>query len=178
MPMGWSLPEVGSPPRPLVPDEVGPDKHEPTFRRGIAIKAKADQQHRFQDRYGCLDAALLLHGWNDLNQDAASGVDGVTAGEDEQDLQANRQALEERLRTKRYRAQRVRRVYIPKDAGKERPLGIPALEDKLVQSAGAKVLTAIYAQDFLDCRYGYRPQRGALEAVKDMTFDRQYGGYG
>lgn len=176
--MGKDLTEVCSPHRPLVPDEVGPDKHEPTFLRGIAIKAKADKQHRFQDLYGCLDAELLLHCWNDLNKDAASGVDGVTAGEYEQDLHANLQVLEERLRTKRYRAQRVRRVYIPKDNGKERPLGIPALEDKLVQSACAKVLTAIYEQDFLDCSYGYRPQRGALEAVKDMTFDLQYGVYG
>jgi RNA-directed DNA polymerase len=115
MHMGKDLTEVGSPHRPLVPDEVGPDRHEPTFLRGIAIKAKADKRHRFQDLYGCLDAELLLHCWNDLNKDAASGVDGVTAGEYEQDLHANLQALEERLRTKRYRAQRVRRVYIPKD---------------------------------------------------------------
>ncbi len=176
--MGKDLTEVRSPHRPLVPDKVGPDKHEPTFLRGIAIKAKADKQHRFQDLYGCLDAELLLHCWWDLNKDAASGVDGVTAAEYEQDLHANLQALEERLRTKRYRAQQVRRVYIPKDKGKERPLGIPALEDKLVQQACAKVLTAIYEQDFLDCSYGYRPKRGALDAVKDMTFDLQYGVYG
>lgn len=51
-------------------------------------------------------------------------------------------------------------------------MGIPALEDKLVQLACAKVLTAIYEQDFLDCSYGYRPRRGALDAVKDMTLDQ------
>ncbi len=67
---------------------------------------------------------------------------------------------------------------MPKANGKERPLGIPALEDKLVQLACAKLLTAIYEQDFLDCSYGDRPGRGALDAVRDLTFDLQYGRYG
>ena len=58
------------------------------------------------------------------------------------------------------------------------PLGIPALEDKLVHLACAKLLTAIYEQDFLDCSYGYRSGRGALDAVRDLTFDLQYGRYG
>lgn len=67
---------------------------------------------------------------------------------------------------------------MPKANGTERPLGIPALEDKLVQRACAKLLTAIYAQDFLECSDGYRPGRGALDAVRDLTFDLQYGRYG
>src|SRR5205085_4203329 len=62
--------------------------------------------------------------------------------------------------------------------GTDRPLGIPALEDTLVQLACAKLLTAISEQDFLDCRDGYRAGRGALEAVRDLTFDLQYGRYG
>ena len=81
----------------------------------------------------------------------------------------------QRLKTKRYRAKLVRRCDIPKANGTERPRGIPALEDKLVQLACAQLLTAIYAQDFLDCRYGYRSGRGALDAVRDLTFDLQYG---
>jgi len=105
-------------------------------------------------------------------------VDGVTAAAYAEDLQGNIEALVERLKLKRYRAKLVRRKYIPKENGKERPLGIPALEDKLVQVACAKLLMAIYEQDFLSCSYGYRPGRGTMGAVKDLTFDLQYGCYG
>lgn len=176
--MGKDLTEVRSLHRPLVPDGVGPGQHEPTFLQAIAIKARADKRHRFQDLYRHLDADFLLACWHDLNQDAASGVDGVTAAEYAGDLHANVQDLVGRLKTKRYRAKRVRRVYIPKENGKERPIGIPALEDKLVQLACAKLLAAIYEQDFLDGSYGYRPGRGALDAVRELTFDLQYGVYG
>lgn len=141
--MGKDLTEVRSLHRPLVPDGVGPGQHEPTFLQAIALKAKADKQHRFQDLYRHLNADFFLDCWHDLNQDAASGVDGVTAAEYAADLHANIRALAERLKAKRYRAKLVRRVYIPKENGKERPLGIPALEDKLVQIACAKLLVAI-----------------------------------
>ena len=103
------------------------------------------------------------------------GSISVTAEAYAANLQANIEALAQRLKAKRYRAKLVRRCYIPKENGKERPLGIPALEDKLVQLACAKLLTAIYEQDFLECSYGYRPGRGALDAVRDLTFDLQYG---
>ncbi len=176
--MGQDLTEVRSPHRQLVLDEVGPEQHEPTFLRGIAIKARAEKQHRFRDLYRHLNAEFLLACWHDLNKDAASGVDEVTAAEYAQELHAHIQDLAERLKTKRYRAKLVRRVYIPKENGKERPLGIPALEDKLVQIACAKLLAAIYEQDFLGCSYGYRPGRGALDAARELTFDLQYGVYG
>lgn len=178
--MGKDLTEVRSPHRQLVPDNVGPDIHEPTFLRAIAIKARTAKAHRFRDLYRCLDADFLRHCWHDLNKDAASGVDGVTAAEYAKDLEQRIEALAERLKTKRYRAKLVRRVYIPKDPKrtKMRPLGIPTLEDKLVQLACAKLLTAIYEEDFLDCSYGYRPGRGAQDAVNELTFNLQYGVYG
>lgn len=176
--MGKDLTEVRSPQRQLVPDTVGSEERKPTFLRGIANKARADKRHRFRDLYRCLNAEFLLACWADLNKDAASGVDGVTAAAYAENLEANIGALAERLKSKRYRAKLVRRRYIPKEDGKERPLGIPALEDKLVQVACAKLLTAIYEQDFLSCSYGYRPERGALDAVRDLTFDLQYGVYG
>jgi len=105
-------------------------------------------------------------------------VDGVTAAHYQEDLEENIQDLVRRLKTKCYRAKLVRRCYIPKDNGKERPLGIPALEDKLVQLACAKLLNAIYEQDFLDFSHGYRPNRSAKETVSDLIFNLQYGCYG
>ena len=175
---GKDVTEVRSPHRQLLPDTVGPETQEPTSLRGIANKARADKHHRFRDLYRCQDAHLLRACWDDLNKAAASGVDHVTAQAYAVHLQANIEALAQRLTTKRYRAKLVRRCYIPKANGQERPLGIPALEDKLVQLACAKLLTAIYEQDFLECSYGYRPGRGALDAVRDLTFDLQYGRYG
>ncbi len=161
-----------------MPDTVGSEQHEPTSLRGIAEKAKADKQHRFRDLYRELTAEYLLRCWPFLNKDAASGVDRIMADDYEKDLHGNIQLLAERLKVKKYRAKLVRRVWIPKENGKERPLGIPALEDKLVQLACAKLLTAIYEQDFLASSYGYRPKRSAKHAVQDLTFDLQYGSYG
>jgi RNA-directed DNA polymerase len=121
---------------------------------------------------------LVLACWQDLNKEAASGVDNVTAEAYGANRHANIEALVQRLQARRYRAKLVRRCYIPKENGKVRPRGIPALEDQVVQLACAKLWMAIYEQDFLDCSYGYRPGRGALDAVKDLTFDLQYGTYG
>jgi RNA-directed DNA polymerase len=175
---GKDVTEGRSPHRPLLPDTGGPEDQKPTCLRGRANKAKADKRHRFRDLYRCLHAELLLAGWQDLKKEAASGGDHVTADAYAVNLQGNIEALVQRLKTKRYRAKLVRRGSIPKANGTERPLGIPALEDKLVQLACAKLLAAIYEQDFLDCRYGYRSGRGAWDAVRDLTFDLQYGRYG
>jgi RNA-directed DNA polymerase len=165
-----------SPHRTLAPDTVGPEARKPTSRRGIADQAKADKPHRCRDLYGCLNVELLLACWSDLNQDAASGVDGVTGQGYAEHLQANVEALVERLKKKRYRAKLMRRRYIPKGNGQERPLGIPVIADKLLQAACARLLNAIYEQEFLGCSYGYRPERGAGEAVRDLTVDWHTGG--
>ena len=119
--MGKDMTEVRSPHRTLLPDTVGSDHQKPTSLQGIANKAKTDKQHRFRDLYGCLDADLLLDCWGDLNKQAASGVDGLTAQAYAVNLQANITALAQRLKGKRYRAKRVRRCYIPKENGSERP---------------------------------------------------------
>jgi len=161
-----------------MPDAVGLELHGQTSLCGIATRAKTCKDHRFQDLYRMLDAGLLLQCWKEINKDSASGVDEVTAAEYGQELNGNIQNLVQRLKAKRYRAKLVRRVYIPKDNGKERPLGIPALEDKLVQMACAKILGAIYEQDFLPVSYGYRPKRGAKDAVLDLGFNLQYSRIG
>jgi len=175
---GKDLTEVRSLQRKLVPDVVGSDEHKPTSLQGIANRAKACKHHRFRDLYRCLNAEFLLDCWHDLNKDAVGGVDGETVETYQAELEANIQDLTERLKTKRYRAKLVRCCYIPKENGKQRPLGIPALEDKLVQLACAKLLTAIYEQDFLDSSHGYRPNRSAKEAVMDLSSNLQLGKHG
>lgn len=119
--MGKDMTAGRSPHRTLRPDTVGSDHQKPTSLQGIANKAKTDKQHRFRDRYGCLEADLVLDCWGDLNKQAASGVDGLTAQAYAVNLQANITAWAQRLKGKRYRAKRVRRCYIPKENGAERP---------------------------------------------------------
>lgn len=148
-----------------------------TSLQGIAKKARSDKGHRFRDLYRMLNEELLLDSWRQLNKKAASGVDRVTAREYEQNLKGNIRVLVERLKEKRYRAKLVRRVYIPKSNGKERPLGIPALEDKLVQLAASRILSAIYEEDFLPMSFGYRPKVGPRDAVRDVTDTLQRGRY-
>jgi group II intron reverse transcriptase/maturase len=96
------------------------------------------------------------------------GVDGVTKEQYGQELERNLRDLHERLVSKRYRHQPIRRVHIPKDKGKTRPIGISAFEDKLVQDAVRVVLEAIYEQDFLPCSYGFRPRRSAHDAIRAL----------
>jgi retron-type reverse transcriptase len=137
--------EGRSPHRTLLPDTGGSDHQKPTALRGIANKAQGDKRHRFRDLDRCLDAERLLDCWHDLNKAAASGVDNVTAEAYAANLQAHIEALAQRLKATRSRTTLVRRCYMPKENGKARALGLPAREDKLVQLAGAKLVTAIYA---------------------------------
>ncbi len=115
-----------------------------------------------------------MHCWHGLNKGAASGVDGLTAETYATNLEGNIADLAERVKAGRYRAKFVRRVYIPKENGKERPLGIPALEDKLVQLACAKLLGAIYEEDF---RIAAGTDRGETPRIRcaDLTFELMYG---
>jgi retron-type reverse transcriptase len=124
-----------------------------------------------------LNEDFLKQCWRDIRQDAAAGVDQVSAQAYEQHLDENIHHLVERLKQKRYRAQLVRRQYMPQGDGTQRPLGIPAVEDKLLPLAGARLLEAISEQDFLRCSDGYRPQVGALDAVDTRTIKLQFGRY-
>src|ERR1700674_5031208 len=144
---------------------------------GIAKKARSEKRYRFRNLYRELNEELLRDSWRLLRKDAALGVDRVSAAEYEANLAENIHQLVERLKRKRYRARLVRRQYIPKGDGGMRPLGIPALEDKLLQLAVKRLLEAIYEQDFLSCSYGYRPRVGALEAVDQLRAKLQFGGY-
>lgn len=169
---------IRSPQRQLAPDTVGPGIDETTSLRGIADKAEHDKEHRFGNVYGELNEALLKEAWRGLNKSAASGIDRVMARDYEQELDANIEDLVERLKGKRYRAKAVRRHYIPKTDGKQRPLGIPVVEDKLLQAGVAMILEAIYEPDFLPVSFGYRPGVGARDAVQALGFNLQYGSFG
>lgn len=99
----------------------------------------------------------------------ASGVDGITKAKYEENLEENLSDLIARMKRQAYKPQFVRRVYIPKEGSSEkRGLGIPAYEDKLVQSIMADVLTAIYEEKFLDFSYGFRPKRSCHDAIKKL----------
>jgi group II intron reverse transcriptase/maturase len=149
----------------------------PTSLQGIAKKAQEQKQYRFRNLYGMLNEELLRASWREIKKHAAYGVDQISAQDYEQNLEENIRALVERLKQKRYRAKLVKRHYIPKGNGQLRPLGIPAVEDKLLQVAATRLLESIYEQDFLPCSYGYRPGVGALDAIDKLTVKLQFGYY-
>ena len=148
-----------------------------TSLRGIADRAKKDGKARFGNLYGLLNEANLRECFYRLKRGAAPGVDGVTFHEYEKELPANIRDLVGRLKGKRYKAKLVRRKHIPKAGGKTRPLGIPALEDKLLQLAVASVLSAIYEEDFLETSWGYRPGRGPRQASRVLAGRLAIGKY-
>jgi group II intron reverse transcriptase/maturase len=148
-----------------------------TYLRAIAEKAHANKHHRFGDLYRWLNQDVLRYCFYQLRKDAASGVDQVSFGEYQQNLEANLSDLVGRLKRKAYRARLVRRKYIPKGNGKLRPLGIPVLEDKLLQVAATQILMAIYEMDFLACSYGYRPGVSAHEAIQTLSRELQFSGH-
>jgi RNA-directed DNA polymerase len=152
-------------------------EHVQTSLQGKLAKAKEDKEYRFCDVYRLIDKVSLMDAWYALNKRAASGVDRVTAKMYEKDLINNVVTLAGRLKAKRYKAKLVKRTYIPKPNGKLRPLGMPCLEDKLVQQAAAKILNTIFEQDFLSCSYGYRQGIGALDGIKDLTRELSFGRY-
>jgi RNA-directed DNA polymerase len=134
--------------------------------RKVAERARREPDGRFHALAHLLDVPALTRAYYRLRAGAAAGVDGVTKESYGQSLGDNLRALHERLRTQRWRHQPIRRVHIPKEPGKTRPLGISALEDKIVQDAIRELLEAIYEQDFLDCSFGFRPARSAHDAIR------------
>ncbi len=112
-----------------------------------------------------IDVELLREAFGELRRDAASGVDGQSAAEYAEDLDVRLGDLHERQRRQQYRATPGRRVWISKEDGSPRPLSIPILEDKIVQKAVALLLTPLYEQDFYEFSYGFRPERGAHDAL-------------
>ncbi len=132
--------------------------------------AERDRKQRFTALlHHVYDVEHLRTAYHALKRDAAAGVDGETWAHYGEALEANLQDLAGRLTRGAYRAKPVRRVFIPKADGRLRPLGVPALEDKLVQRAVVAVLNAIYEVDFLGFSYGFRPGRSPHQALDALT---------
>jgi RNA-directed DNA polymerase len=134
----------------------------------ISELAREDSKRQFYSIAHMITPEALNAAFRGLRKKASAGVDGVTYETYERDAARNIQALHERLKNGKYQAQPLRRVYILKEDGKQRPLSIPALEDKIVQKAVLEILNAIYEQDFLECSYGFRPGRGPHQALDDV----------
>ena len=131
--------------------------------------ARKDKDARFTALLHHVDLDRLRAAYWAINPKAATGVDGMTWGTYGQDLEANLRDLHARVRTGRYQARPSRRAYIPKTDGRLRPLGIAALEDKIVQRAVVEVLNAVYEEDFLGFSYGFRPGRSPHDALDALA---------
>src|SRR5438128_2159328 len=127
--------------------------------------AKERKKEKFTSLFHHISIDLLDEAFFELKENAAPGVDGLTWKDYEQDLERNLEDLHARVHRGAYRALPSRRTYIPKPDGRQRPLAIAALEDKIVQRAAAAVLNAIYEEDFLGFSYGFRPGRGTHDAL-------------
>ena len=134
----------------------------------IAELARQDAGRKFYSIAHWLTTEALWEAFDYLRKNAAAGVDGVTHAEYEEHLVENLCKLHEKLKSKTYRAQPLRRIYIDKEDGRKRPISIPSLEDKIVQRATVELLNAIFEQDFLDCSYGFRPGRSAHDALDEV----------
>lgn len=136
----------------------------------ITEKAKRDKRLKFTSLIHHINEENLAQCYRELKRDKACGIDNITVEEYGQNLMENIRSLMVRLKTKSYRPKPVKRVYIPKAGNPEekRGLGLPSVEDKLVQIMVKKLLEAIYETDFLECSYGYRPNRNGIQAIDKL----------
>ena len=131
--------------------------------------ARRDRKRKFTALFHHITVDLLREAFQGLHRKAAAGIDGVTWQKYGEDLEAKLRDLHARLQRGAYRAKPCRRVYIPKADGRQRPLGIASLEDRVVQRAVVVVLNAIYEVDFLGFSYGFRPRRSQHDALDALN---------
>jgi RNA-directed DNA polymerase len=131
--------------------------------------ARQRKKEKFTALFHHLSIDLLEQAFSDINESAAPGVDRLTWKDYEAKLESNLENLHSRIHRGAYRALPSRRVYIPKPDGRQRPLAVAALEDKIVQRATTAVLNAIYEEEFLGFSYGFRPKRGQHDALDALV---------
>ena len=144
----------------------------------IAAQAARDSERVFTTLASLVDEDFLREAYRHTSKSSAPGIDGVTAEAYAEHLDENLRDLHERLRSGRYQAAPVERVWIEKEDGSQRPIGKPVFEDKIVQRAVAMLLEAIYEQDFLDCSYGFRPGRSPHAALHELRERCMHEGMG
>ena len=136
----------------------------------IAEKARKEPMFKFTSLYHLMNEELLRGCFKQLRKDAVAGIDKMTKDKYAENLDANLSDLIDRLHRMAYKPQPVRRKYIPKPGStKQRPLGIPSLEDKLVQAGLVRILESVYEQDFIYDSYGFRPARSCHDALKALS---------
>lgn len=131
----------------------------------ISERARKEPKLQFTSLAHLLNVEFLWGCYFELGRDRASGIDGVSWQEYGKQLGENLENLVSRMKAKQYKPLPAKRVYIPKNDHEKRPLGLPSLEDKIVQKGIARILQAIYEVDFLDCSYGFRPKRDCHQAL-------------
>jgi RNA-directed DNA polymerase len=147
----------------------GAGQDAPSALAGVRRKALLDKEERFTALLHHVDADRLREAYRALNPRASTGVDEITWGTYGLDLEENLRDLHARVHRGSYRAKPTRRAYIPKPDGRMRPLGVAALEDKILQRAVVEVLNGIYEADFLGFSYGFRPGRGPHDALDALA---------
>jgi len=164
--------------RPLIKENVRPPNTYPTQSgervsqglAGVRRAARENREKKFTALLHHLTVALLRESFYSLKRKAAPGVDGVTWQEYEDGLEDRLTDLHGRVHRGAYRAKPSRRVYIEKEDGRQRPLGVAALEDKIVQQAVVTILNQIYEEDFLGFSYGFRPGRSQHQALDALSY--------
>jgi len=147
---------------------AAPEADLPVSPKLVELAERARKEGRLTNVVQFVDEELLRLAFGSLRKQAAPGVDGQSYEDYAAGLDENLWDLYRRLKSGRYRAPAIRRVYIPKANGKLRPLGITTVEDRVVQKALAWVLSAIFEQDFLECSQGFRPKRSAHMALRRL----------
>lgn len=134
----------------------------------ISKHSRENKEIKFTTLAYLINESTLKESFNELNKNKAPGIDGITFDEYSSDVDFNIKKLVHNMKSGKYYPKPVKRVYIKKTNGKKRPLGIPTIEDKMVQGVMADILNAIYEPIFLDCSFGFRPNRNCHMALKKL----------